>query len=55
MSTNAVEVLNWFASQPVTAEDWHCVTAGVGLAAVAFLVGSAYRLARRSFGGWESD
>lgn len=55
MSTNAVEVLNWFASQPVTGEDWNCVVAGVTLSAVAFLVGSAYRLVRRSFGGWESD
>jgi len=55
MSTNAVEVLNWFASQPVTTEDWQCVTAGVVLAAVSFLVGSAYRLLRRSFGGWETD
>lgn len=55
MITNAVEVLNWFASQPVTVEDWQCVTAGGTLAAVAFLVGAAYRLLRRSFGGWETD
>jgi len=53
--TNQTEILNWFLAQPVTGEDWNCVTSAVVLAAVAFLFGSAYRLLRRAFGGWETD